>query len=60
MIDGLKKAIRIIECRLHTAHGLNFDEVYIAAYEDALVFLKAELYRQEHPEHAAKTRTVVD
>ena len=60
MVEGLKKAIRIIECRLHTAQGLNFEDSYVAAYEDALVFLKAELYRQENPGHAAKTRTVLD
>ncbi len=59
-IEEMKKAIRIAETRQSTARGLNYEKSYLAAYDDLLVFLKAELYRMEHPDYAAKTRTVLD
>lgn len=59
-IPGLKKAIDIAENRLRTAAGIGYNESYQAAYEDILVFLRAELWRQENPEEAKKTRTILD
>lgn len=57
LIPGLKKAISIVESRQATAKALIYDEVYCAAFEDVLVFLKAELFRQEHPDQASYTTT---
>jgi len=54
-IDGLKLAVKIAESRLGTAKACGYNESYQAAYEDMLVFLRAELYRQEHPDKAVRT-----
>ena len=59
-IDGLKIAIRIAESRQSSAKALNYNESFIAGFEEMLVFLRAELWRQENPEEARKTRTTLD
>lgn len=57
MIDGLKKAIKIVEGRLATAKAIGYNESYLAALENTLVFLRAELWRLENPEEAKKSAT---
>lgn len=57
LVPGLKKAIKILESREHTAQILTYDEVYLAAFHDLKIFLKAELYRQENPDKASHTTT---
>ena len=54
-IEGLKRAISIVESRQATAKALNCDEVYMAAFEGILVFLRCELYETEFPERALPT-----
>jgi hypothetical protein len=56
-IPGLKKAIKIVENREATAKALIYDEVYMACFKDLLIFLRAELWRQENPEEAKKSQT---
>jgi hypothetical protein len=59
-VEEMKKAIRILESRQRTAKALTYEEDYLAAYEDALIFLRAELERLERPNEAIKFRTVFD
>lgn len=58
LVPGLQCAERLIDARLRTAVALGYSEVFRAALDEALVFIRAELYRQEHPESASYT--VVD
>lgn len=59
-VPGLKKALKILESRETTARALIYDEVYLAAFNDLRIFLNAELFRAEHPEQAADSRTVLE
>lgn len=57
LIPGLKKAIKIVENRQATANALGYKKVYMACFDDLLIFLKAELWRQENPEEAKLSQT---
>lgn len=57
LIPGLRCAERIIDSRLHSAVALRYSEVFRAALDEALVFIRAEISRQEHPESASYTVT---
>lgn len=58
LIPGLKEAIRIVEIRVATSKILKYNDAYMGAYEDALVFLRAELWRQENPKQVEDSNTV--
>lgn len=60
LVPGLKKALRILESREMTGKALGCDESYMAAFNDLKIFLDAELWRQEHPQQAAESRTMLD
>jgi hypothetical protein len=60
LVPGLKKAIKIVDNRLATAKALDCGEEFTGAMEQIQVFLKAELWRQENPEEAKKSSTVLD
>ena len=46
-VEGLKRALSILENREATAKALIYDEVYLAAFHDLRIFLNAELFRTE-------------
>jgi len=54
-VEGLKRALSILNTRETTAKILIYDEVYLAAFKDLRIFLDAEIFRSEHPEQAACT-----
>lgn len=56
-IEGLKKALKILDNREATAKTLIYDEVYLAAFHDLRIFFNAELFRQENPDRASHTTT---
>lgn len=58
-IEGLKKAIKIVEARQATADALNCGEEFMEPFRQILVFLKAEVWRQENPEEAEKSKTIL-
>lgn len=57
LIPGLEEAEKIIDARLRTAKACNYNDSYKAALDDAIVFIRAELERQRHPETASRTTT---
>lgn len=58
-IEGLKKAIKIVEARQATADALNCGEEFMEPFRQILVFLKAEVWRHENPEEAEKSKTIL-
>ena len=59
LVPGLKKAIKIVESRQATADALNCGEEFMEPFRQILVFLKAEVWRQENPEEAKKSATTL-
>ncbi len=54
-IPGLELAVRIAESRRATAAAICYGATFIAALDEVLVFLRAELHRQRHPDQASRT-----
>lgn len=57
LLPGLAVAIRIVAARLRTSRALRYSEVFTAALDEVLVFLRAEEERAIHPETASLTTT---
>lgn len=59
LIPGLRKALKILDGREATAKALGYNESYLEAFKNLRVFLNAEIWRQENPEEAKKSRTIL-
>ena len=59
-VDGLKKALNILESREATAKALGCGDEFLAPFEQLKVFFNAAIWRLENPVEAYASRTILE